>query len=74
MTWAKFGKLCRRWPPNAKIIHPYPEERFNHHYPSSEPYAVILHVRICAGAVSNGYHIPRGPAYAGTLGPRVQAT
>ena len=33
MTWAKFGKLCRRWLPNAKIIHPYPEERFARHYP-----------------------------------------
>ena len=32
MTWAKFGKLCRRWFPNAKIIHPYPEERFARHH------------------------------------------
>jgi hypothetical protein len=54
MTWAKFGKLCRRWLPHAKIIHPYPEERrFARHYPRQEPYAVILHVRNCAGAVSN---------------------
>ena len=28
MTWAKFGKLCRRWLPTPKILHPYPEERF----------------------------------------------
>ena len=33
MTWAKFGKLCRRWLPTPKILHPYPEERFARLYP-----------------------------------------
>ena len=33
MTWAKFGKLCRRWLPYPKILHPYPEERFARLYP-----------------------------------------
>jgi group II intron reverse transcriptase/maturase len=33
MTWAKFGKLCQRWFPNPKILHPYPEERFARFYP-----------------------------------------
>ena len=28
MTWAKFGKLCRRWLPTPKILHPYPNVRF----------------------------------------------
>jgi RNA-directed DNA polymerase len=33
MTWAKFGKLCRRWLPTSKILHPDPEERFARLYP-----------------------------------------
>ena len=33
MTWAKFGKLCRRWLPTPKILHPYPDERFARLYP-----------------------------------------
>ena len=33
MTWAKFGKLCRRWLPTPKILHPYPNERFARLYP-----------------------------------------
>jgi group II intron reverse transcriptase/maturase len=33
MTWAKFGKLFRRWLPTPKILHPYPEERFARLYP-----------------------------------------
>ena len=28
MTWAKFGKLSRRWLPTPKILHPYPSVRF----------------------------------------------
>lgn len=32
MTWAKFGKLCRRWLPNPKILHPYPDKRLARHY------------------------------------------
>lgn len=28
LTWDRFGKLVNRWIPRAKILHPYPEERF----------------------------------------------
>jgi group II intron reverse transcriptase/maturase len=28
MNWDRFGKLADRWIPKAKILHPYPEERF----------------------------------------------
>ena len=28
LTWDRFGKLLNKWIPRAKILHPYPEERF----------------------------------------------
>lgn len=28
LTWDRFGKLVEKWIPRAKILHPYPEERF----------------------------------------------
>ena len=49
LTWAKFLPLSDRWLPRPKILHPYPDARFDRFYPREEPYAVIPHVRICAG-------------------------
>jgi len=31
------------------IVHPYPGERFHRQHSREEPYAVVPHVRICAG-------------------------
>ena len=28
MTWARFAPLLARWLPRARILHPYPQERF----------------------------------------------
>jgi group II intron reverse transcriptase/maturase len=28
LTWSKFSKLCKRWLPTPKILHPYPDVRF----------------------------------------------
>jgi RNA-directed DNA polymerase len=28
LTWKKFTKICNRWIPNPRILHPYPEQRF----------------------------------------------
>jgi group II intron reverse transcriptase/maturase len=33
LTWDKFSKLCRRWLPTPKILHPYPNVRFASHHP-----------------------------------------
>jgi len=33
LTWAKFSKLCTRWLPTPKILHPYPSVRFACHHP-----------------------------------------
>jgi len=49
VTWRRMGQLASRWLPRPKILHPYPERRFYAKYPRQEPYAVMPHVRICAG-------------------------
>jgi len=49
LTWKKFSNLCKRWLPTPKILHPYPNVRFAGQHPRQEPYAVVPHVRICAG-------------------------
>jgi RNA-directed DNA polymerase len=51
ITWAKMSKLEQRYLPVARILHPYPAERFNARHPRQEPYAGIPHVRICAGGI-----------------------
>jgi len=33
LTWAKFSKLCKRWLPTPKILHPYPSVRFACQHP-----------------------------------------
>ena len=33
LTWEKFAKLCKRWLPTPKILHPYPNVRFARQHP-----------------------------------------
>jgi len=33
ITWARMGRLARRWIPATKIVHPYPEQRFAASHP-----------------------------------------
>jgi RNA-directed DNA polymerase len=33
LTWKKFSKLCKRWLPTPKILHPYPSVRFACQHP-----------------------------------------
>ncbi len=33
LTWEQFSKLCKRWLPTPKILHPYPNVRFACHHP-----------------------------------------
>lgn len=33
LTWEKFSKLCTRWLPTPKILHPYPNVRFAGQHP-----------------------------------------
>lgn len=33
LTWTKFSRLCKRWLPTPKILHPYPNVRFAGQHP-----------------------------------------
>jgi group II intron reverse transcriptase/maturase len=48
-SWASITRLADRWLPRARILHPWPSERFAVKHPRWEPYALIGPVRICAG-------------------------
>jgi len=49
ITWRLMAKLEAQWLPKPRILHPWPSTRFAVKHPRWEPYALIGHVRICAG-------------------------
>ena len=49
ITWRLMAKLEAQWLPKPRILHPWPSKRFAVKHPRWEPYALIGHVRICAG-------------------------
>jgi group II intron reverse transcriptase/maturase len=51
LTWEKFEGIYPKWLPQPRCKHPWPNQRFGRHYPRQEPYAVVPHVRVCAGGV-----------------------
>ena len=51
LTWEKFERIYPEWLPQPRCKHPWPNQRFGRHYPRQEPYAVVPHVRVCAGGV-----------------------
>lgn len=48
-SWKKLIPLFERWLPHARVLHPYPRERFAAKHPRWEPYAGKPLVRICPG-------------------------
>ena len=48
-TWQRMTKLANDYLPKARILHPWPEQRFAVKHPRWEPYAGKPHVRFCAG-------------------------
>ena len=48
-SWERFDKLSQRWLPPARILHPWPEQRFDVRYPRQEPSALAAHAGIRAG-------------------------
>jgi RNA-directed DNA polymerase len=48
-TWARITRLATHWLPKPRILHPWPKVRFAVKHPRWEPYALIGHVRFCAG-------------------------
>jgi group II intron reverse transcriptase/maturase len=49
LPWRRFAPIVRRWLPPARILHPYPNVRFDATHPRQEPGAVVPHAGICAG-------------------------
>jgi len=49
MSWARFMRVCDRYFPQPRTLHPYPYQRFDVTHPRWEPYARNAPVRICAG-------------------------
>jgi hypothetical protein len=49
MTWDRMGKLGDALIPKARILHPWPEQRFCRHHPRQEPCAIIPPAGIRAG-------------------------
>jgi group II intron reverse transcriptase/maturase len=49
--WERIARLADDWLPKPLIRHPWPNIRFAVKHPRWEPYALIGHVRICAGGV-----------------------
>jgi RNA-directed DNA polymerase len=48
-SWKAITTLANRWLPRARILHPWPNQRFAVTHPRWEPYALIGPVRFCAG-------------------------
>jgi RNA-directed DNA polymerase len=48
-AWQRIQQLANAFLPKARTIHPWPDARFAVRYPRREPYALIGHVRFCAG-------------------------
>ena len=47
--WDRIVRLANDWLPKPKILHPWPDRRFAVTHSRWEPYALIGHVRFCAG-------------------------
>lgn len=52
-SWDRLRPIFNRYIPRPRVLHPQPcvrfDARFRRLHPSQEPYAVMPHVRICAG-------------------------
>jgi hypothetical protein len=44
----RMNRLANRWLPPVRVMHPYPEARFDARHPRQEPSAVVPHAGICA--------------------------
>jgi len=50
-TWSMAYRLAAEWLPRARILHPWPNARFDATHPRQEPGARIAPAGICAGGV-----------------------
>lgn len=49
VTWARIYRWTRKWLPTPRVLHPYPDQRFDAKHPRQEPSAVVPLAGICAG-------------------------
>ena len=49
VNWNRMDRLAARWLPPVRVMHPYPDARFDARHPRQEPSAVVPHAGICAG-------------------------
>jgi RNA-directed DNA polymerase len=49
INWNRMDRLAARWLPPVRVMHPYPDARFDARHPRQEPSAVVPHAGICAG-------------------------
>ena len=49
VTWQRMDRWQARWIPPARILHPWPHQRFDANHPRQEPGALAVHAGICAG-------------------------
>ncbi len=52
LTWERMLRLCDQWLPSPRILHPWPNQRFDVTHSRREPDALIGPVRFCAGGAS----------------------
>ena len=48
-SWKRIHPTFERWLPRARVLHPYPDVRFDAIHPRQEPCAVVPLARICTG-------------------------
>jgi RNA-directed DNA polymerase len=48
-TWERMQRIANRWLPLARVLHRYPDVRFDARHPRQEPSAVVPLAGICAG-------------------------
>ena len=48
-AWTRIKRLAHDFLPKPRVLHPWPDKRFAVRHPRWEPYALIGHVRLCAG-------------------------
>jgi group II intron reverse transcriptase/maturase len=58
MTWDRMLRLAARWLPQPRIVHPWPDARFDVKHPKEEPDGVKPHVRICTGGARQLAFLP----------------
>jgi len=58
LNWTRMTRIAARWLPQARIQHPWPNQRFDAKHPRQEPSALAVHAGICTGGRPQGRSLP----------------